>query len=138
MTLQEVENLMFNSTRDDWKSCSVAGVYVLTFIHNISIQLRQEENDELERFSEPWANSFPDRNAYRDIYVLYFNSSPITKYFFVSVDGGRASLPIPKSQENLVVTSQMYNLGRVVNSNEHDYEAYFQRAKLKIEENMTI
>ena len=133
MTFDELEKTLFESTADDWKSYKDAGV--MTYRPNISIQLKYKSRFELDQFVEPWTEKFPDKNAYRDIYVLCYNGNPITEYFFVSVDGGRASLPIPKSPECLTVSKELFVLGKLINSITgcSNYEMYFSRAGFNIE-----
>ena len=133
MTFDELEELVFNSTAADWKNYQDAGV--MTYKHDVSIQLKCKNIFELDKFVEPWTEQFPDRNAYRDIYILCYNGNPITEYFFVSVDGGRASLPIPQGPEHLIVSQNMFNLGKVINSlnGYGDYEMYFKWAGFKTE-----
>ena len=107
----------------------------MTYKNDVSIQLKCKNRFELDKFVESWTEQFPDRNAYRDIYILCYNGNPITEYFFVSVDGGRASLPIPKGPEHLTVSQNMFKLGKVINYHNGcgDYEMYFKWAGFKTE-----
>lgn len=132
MTLNEIENFIFQSTIDDWFYYSDADIF--TFIKNISIQLRAKQTFGVERFVEPWIQVFPDQNAFQDFYILYYNSAPIKEYRFVSVDGGRISIPFPKSRNNLKITQEMYHLGLIINKGDSkEYNSYLRMAKIEIE-----
>jgi hypothetical protein len=46
-------------------------------------------------FQEPWASRHPDPHATGYWCQLYYGASLIGQYVLVSVDGGRAMLPLP-------------------------------------------
>lgn len=47
-------------------------------------------------FQEPWANRHPDPAATGYWCSLYYGATLVEKFILVSVDGGRAMLPIPQ------------------------------------------
>lgn len=55
--------------------------------------------DKSEEFSEEWTRVYPDSrgSSKRDVY-LSINGSRIKSYIFVSVDGGRIFIPLPKKE----------------------------------------
>jgi hypothetical protein len=84
-----------------------------------------------DRFHENWAEKFPDPLAFRAIYDIKSRGSLLEEKVFVSVDGGRVDIPLPKSPQELVISRRDYQLGRIVNRFTpygKDYEIYLQRA----------
>jgi hypothetical protein len=67
------------------------------------------------QFDEPWARQFPDGRARRLKYVVQLDGRPVKEYYFVSVDGERAELPMPKSAEEREITREQLHIGRIVN-----------------------
>lgn len=62
----------------------------------LRIRVRWDEEDRASRsFHEVWATNFPDSNATRDWYDLLYDGNLIERYMLISVDGGRAELPLP-------------------------------------------
>ncbi|EMN7344953.1 hypothetical protein ACN930_004646 [Vibrio parahaemolyticus] len=124
--------LVLNSNADDWQCDTNTGIYV--FKQDVRLQIKPE--GEYEKFSEQWAEKFPNSNATRDIHSIYFESSKVREYFLVSVDGGRASLPLPKSATQLNVSREQYAFAHLVHyagpSCLHNFENYFQRAGLVV------
>ena len=60
---------------------------------NISLAWGITVNDD---FQEDWANSNADPKASSHLIDFFFGSTLVTRQYYVSVDGGRAMLPIPK------------------------------------------
>ena len=54
-------------------------------------------------FDETWATNFPDPNASSHHVDVFFNNALVYRDLFVSVDGGRAKLPLPLRRNELVV-----------------------------------
>jgi hypothetical protein len=90
------------------------------FIHN---------ND----FFEKWANKFPDPHATSQYYRLYYNSTRLEDFILVSVDGGRALLPLPMSQMNLCVKPIQYKVALLFDRF-NSCEEYMKRAGLYVGE----
>ncbi|MBD8725792.1 hypothetical protein IFT43_20720 [Oxalobacteraceae sp. CFBP 13708] len=53
------------------------------------------EDVQAQDFREPWANGFADPSASGYYYNLYYGASLLHKFILVTVDGGRARLPLP-------------------------------------------
>jgi hypothetical protein len=64
-------------------------------------------------FREKWANDFPDPHATSYYYHLYFGSTRLKELILVSVDGGRALLPLPKSAADLKVEPLRYRIASI-------------------------
>ena len=66
-------------------------------------------------FKEPWANKHPDPSATGYYARLYYGPTLLKTYILVSVDGGRATLPLP-DRETLQVTPEAYFVASLFDS----------------------
>jgi hypothetical protein len=96
----------------------------------VRIEEMPYEDSESRKFEEEWTKRFPDKKAFRSEYVVYFGSSPIYRTMLVSVDGGRATLPL-ESLTTKKVDSRDYAVALAVNQPNSKFHDYFKRAKLK-------
>jgi hypothetical protein len=86
-------------------------------------------------FNEPWATNFPDSHASSHHVDVFFNNALVYRDLYVSVDGGRAKLPLPRRRDDLVVPRGYYTFIKLLDGMEgyiSDYERYFKRAGLRI------
>lgn len=81
-------------------------------------------------FNEDWATKHPDPNATQVRGYFYYGNNPIMEVFLVSVDGGRAILPYPKSDTNRVITRREYNIATLINDR---LDEYLQRSNIRVE-----
>lgn len=88
------------------------------------------------RFKENWANIHPDPNATGYFVQLYFAASHISNFILVSVDRGRALLPLPKSSTNLEVSPLDYKVAQI-HDRLNSLNEYMTRSKLQISGNFT-
>lgn len=165
MTYDEVINIVANSSLDEWNIIACGGFgtgpsykskFVFYDIYNttqqgvlieeshwmygcykpniyISIAFGITLNDD---FREDWANEFPDASASSHCVDIFYNNSLVDRFTYVSVDGGRAKLPIPSSRNNLVVNRVDANIIRLIdqfNSQIGNFEEYLKRAGIRIE-----
>jgi hypothetical protein len=70
-------------------------------VHKDDVNLRlvinhQEEGKQCEDFQEEWANRHPDPHATGYWCDTFYASTHVSRNILVSVDGGRAMLPIPR------------------------------------------
>ncbi len=82
-------------------------------------------------FREKWANKFPDSRASSYYYDLYYGSSLLKRFLLVHVDGGRASLPMPQSPDDLRVDKASLNVARIFD-NLGTLDDYFSRSGLEL------
>ena len=88
-----------------------------------------------DKFDEPWANKFPDPSADGRYIDIYYYGSLVYRDVYVIVDGGRASLPMPKGRNDLVVAKGYHDLIRLINSvggAVSQFDDYFKRAGLQV------
>jgi len=95
-----------------------------------NIKIVSSDFEERSPFHEEWATKHPDPHAYLYQYSLYYNSSLIKKYDLVSVDGGRATLPIPRAGTNIVPRKD-YRFALIINA--HETLEYIHRSGLIVE-----
>ena len=114
-----------------WKS-------TVTYKNDVNLRIEINYNDEgiqNESFVEPWANCFPDERARGYWCDIYFGLSLIERTILVSVDGGRAMLPIPREQDesgNYVIVKPFdYKMAEIFDSLDTLFD-YFHRSGLKL------
>ncbi len=97
---------------------------------NVNIRLEIDEVHHSD-FQEPWANKYPDPKAYSTYYTLYYNSTALQRFILVSVDGTRARLPLPKSQDDLVVDPLSYKVAQIFDEKEK-LDEYMKQSEISI------
>lgn len=166
MTLKEYESLISNTEELDWTKISCWGAgsgpsYLNNFsvwengsgdFKNIEIDSHSEymslkrdllvsvawglkHNDD---FKEDWANNFPDNRAISGFVDFFYSGVLVFRDIYVSVDGGRCALPLPKrifnqktqQVEKLVISKNRYEFFKLLNGNE--YDSYLRDAKIEI------
>lgn len=96
----------------------------------LAMGLRLEEG-ELE---EDWVENFPNKRAFMDCVDLFYNNALVDRVTYVTVDGGRCSLPKPRFP-TLEVKREDVDLIRVVASldnSDSEYDRYLAQAKFQI------
>jgi hypothetical protein len=82
------------------------------------------------KLSEPWMNDFVDKDSSRHLIDLFYMGVLVARHTYVSVDGARASLPIPATG-GLTVPAAHSALVRLIDSlgaQVSQYDEYFRRA----------
>lgn len=125
--LSDVISQVENSTKEDWY---INENYERIFRPNPNIKIVSSDFEERSPFHEEWATKHPDSHAYLYQYSLYYNSSLLKKYDLVSVDGGRATLPIPRAGTNIVPRKD-YRFALIIN--EGEMLEYIHRSGLIVE-----
>ncbi len=131
MTYDELMVIIDESERDDWLFSDERGVY--TFKHNLNVRIQRREIDhEWDKFTdEDWATKHPDPTAYRVTYEIYYGASFVKEVLMVSVDGHRATLPLP-DRNTLKVSAQDYRFAQIVDQL-GTLEEYMRRSGLEVE-----
>lgn len=112
------EVIMASDSKDDWERLAFNWQETIYFKKNVNLRFESEPNEELiqKDFKAPWANSFLDQNATGYWHHLFYASTHIGKYKLVSVDGGRALLPLPNDRTSLVVNPLFYKVAQIHDS----------------------
>lgn len=130
MTYNELEKAIRNSTKADWLFNDERGIYTFKNDLNLRIQ-RKEINFDFDRFGgEDWATHHPDPIAYRETYEIYYGASFVKEKLLVSVDGHRATLPLPRINTT-IVSYEDYHFAEIVDQL-NTLSEYMERAGLKV------
>lgn len=125
MTYDEIMNILAEGDTDAWITiegghCTYKEDPLLTIVHS------EDSRD----FNESWATKHPDSKAVTSEYEVRYGGSVICRKVLVSVDGGRATLPMPiiKTQ---VIARKDYNFAKIVAPS--DLDEYIKQSNLSVE-----
>jgi len=135
-TKEHVRDLLLSSQPEDYDYNGKTGEFYLT--KDINLRIVEDRSDVSERdFDEPWVREFPDPKGTRQPIHIYYDKSMIYDLTFVNVDGGRYTLPLPKSRDVLLITPLQYHIGKIINrlaSGITDFDFALRLAGITIEE----
>ena len=98
MTFDEKINfIVMSDLRNDWyrRDDGFTHEYILKEDSLLSISSRYTNEDiHRENFKEHWTNKFPDKNAISYYYNITYGGKVLDRIILVSVDGGKANLPL--------------------------------------------
>lgn len=170
MNLKEYQDRILNTSENDWTHipCWGAGSgpsYLNQFSvwntgagefsnididsHSNIISLKQDLSISIawgishnNDFFEGWANNFPDSHATSSFLDFFYNGQLIFRDIYVTVDGGRCNIPLPKlilnknthKIDRLVVPIVKYQFFQLLNNIESnvDYHDYFNRTGIEV------
>jgi hypothetical protein len=133
MKLTEVQEILAKSSQDDWIVDDESGSF--TYKNDLNLHIDRADFDSYREFNEPWATSHPDPHAVAVEYAVKYGPAFVHKYTLVSVDGHRATLPMPKSINDLHVPASDVNFAKIVNIGDR-VDEYLNRSQLiKVEDN---
>ncbi|MCM3144394.1 hypothetical protein [Brevibacillus sp. MER 51] len=104
---------------------------------SISIAWGLTDND---NYQSEWVRKFPDERASSSFVDFFYNGMLVFRDVYVSVDGGRCSIPQPNLKFNdselvaRTVPRQKYEFFALLNAFEstYDYHSYFDRTGIQI------
>lgn len=131
MKLNEVEEILASSSQDDWIVDDESGSF--TYKEDLNLHIERDDYDNYRSFNEPWAVQHPDSAAMAVEYTVKYGNSFVEKHTLVSVDGHRATLPMPKSINELQVKKEDVNFAKIVNIGDR-VDEYIQRSGLDVDE----
>jgi hypothetical protein len=117
----------------DWKTINTEAVSEAALKEDPRLRATihyDERGVQTEDFQEPWANGFADPKAKGYWVEVTYDRALIDRRVLVSVDGGRAMLPMPKSRADLTVSKLSYRLAQLFDSLSK-LDEYASRAGLK-------
>jgi hypothetical protein len=132
-----LEFIKTTNPKSDWKRIPTNWAVETYLIEDPRLRFRyrfDEEGIHDRQFQEPWASRHPDPNATSYWCYLYYDSALIDRYVLVSVDGGRALIPLPRQHiGNEIypsgITDLEFQIGKI-----HDYletfDEYMERCGL--------
>lgn len=68
----------------------------------------------MDSFKEPWVEHFPDSHASASFIDVFYNGSLVFRTEYVTVDGGRSRLPLPRTRNQLTVPKRQVELIHLV------------------------
>lgn len=116
LTTDEILDVVKDSNPDDWDVNFSQDAEIAVFKKNPSLRIETRHTDEFvhnEDFREKWANKFPDPHATSYYYHVYLGATRLKEFILVSVDGGRALLPLPKYAMDLSVEPIRYKIALI-------------------------
>ncbi len=116
LSTSEILDVVKDSHPDDWDVHFSQDTEIAVFKNDPALRIEfkhTEESVHEEDFYENWANKFPDPHATSYYYYLYYGSTRLKEFILVSVDGGRALLPLPKSVLDLSVEPIRYKIAKI-------------------------
>ena len=130
MKYPELLRIIRESDKEDWLFNDERGIY--TYKGDLNIRIERRDSDlQGDKFTgEDWATNHPDPNAYRVIYELYYGSSFVEEKLLVSVDGHRATLPLPDIKTG-EVDPEDYHFAEIVDQL-NNLSEYKKRSGLKV------
>jgi hypothetical protein len=125
MQFNDAMDLLLKSDAEDWRHVNdgvAAETYVFMGDVNLRIETSLEDTDkQADPFVEPWAQSFPDKHAVGWFYRVYYGPTLLHRFVLVSVDGARASLPLPY-RGTTQVGAYAYRVAQIVDGGQlNDY-----------------
>ena len=130
MTYDELMENVTDSGPDDWLFHEQHDKTVWVYRYDLDIRL--EYQGSREPFGEKWATKHSDPNATCADLNIYFRSSLVKPMRFVTVDGGRAVLPLPKHGTNTIARG-LYRLAQIIDRL-GKLDEYIERSGLEVGE----
>ena len=93
-----IDVILKSDPRSEWHSSTHGSRTVTSYTGDANLRFEIDytrAGTQAEDFQEPWANRHPDPHATGHWCQLFYGASLIGQWVLVSVDGGRAMLPLP-------------------------------------------
>jgi len=151
MNLRELLDIVINSSSQDWHAIGCWGyssgpsyhdhlsfheIYkgqpnvlhveshsnVAVYIPDVSITMAYGLDIGDGRYEQPWVKNFPDENANVHFVDVFFNKALVYRDAYVTVDGGRILLPVPRRTKNgnLEVAERACRFVKLLDSMSHN------------------
>jgi len=131
MKLDEVKKIISESDQSDWIVDDESGSF--TYKDDLNLHIERADYETYRSFNEPWATGHPDPSAQAVEYTVKYGTSFVEKHTLVSVDGHRATLPMPKSMNDLNVKASEVNFAKIVDIGD-SVDEYLARSNLNVQE----
>ena len=131
MTSNDVQNILMTTDSSNWIFNDEKGSY--TYRDDLCLRIQRREYDFSQTFNEPWATNHSDSQAHRVEYDVFYNNSFVKNVSLVSVDGGRATIPMPVNVNSANIFLEDYRFAKIVSPERLD--EYIKRSGLIIPEN---
>ncbi len=97
---QVFHSIIQSDTEDHWQRFEYRAVNRAVFKQDVNLRIvcNYEEDKLVEDFKENWATKHSNSHATSYAYRIYYGSTFIAYVVLVSIDGGRALLPLPNTE----------------------------------------
>lgn len=129
MNLEGVQKILATSSQDEWIVDDESGSF--TYKNDLNLRIERADFDTYRSFNEPWATNHPDSSAKAEDFTVKYGASFVDKHTLVSVDGHRATLPMPESASSEYVSKEDVNFAKIVDIGGR-VDEYLERSKLKV------
>lgn len=129
MNFDDVKKVLAESSQDDWIVDDESGSF--TYKKDLNLHIERAPFETFRDFNEGWATSHPDSHAVSIEFTVKYGTSFVDKKTLVSVDGHRATLPMPTSAKDLSVTPSDVNFAKIVDVSS-SVDEYIKRSKIQI------
>ncbi len=123
------------NAKEDWKFIKTDWAEEAFLKEDPRLRIRVRWDDEgihVKGFIESWANRFPDPTAHSYWYGLSYDGALIERFILVSVDGGRAELPLPNAG-TLMVKPLIFKVSQIFDEL-NTLDSYMNRTGLSVED----
>jgi hypothetical protein len=158
MTHHDLRQLCAQSTPDDWNVITCWGAYSGPSYLGQVLETTPEEHTFEEthgmrgaykpdvsvgiawgypsndNWHEAWVENFPDKQASSHFVDFFYNGMLVDREVYISADGGRAYIPLPKI-DTLTITQWQYEFFGMLDRLERtsDFDGYLRRAGITIQ-----
>jgi hypothetical protein len=152
MNLQEYERRVVDTTKDDWIVTEITKkgepLDIEPKTHGVHASLRDDLSIGIawgiprdSNFEENWVNQLIKPRASSTFIDFFYNGSIVFRDFYISVDEGRCTLPLPEikvdaqtSKELYMISRDKYKFFKMRDSLEQvsEFDDYFDRVGFKI------
>lgn len=129
MNLEGIQKILATSSQDEWIVDDESGSF--TYKNDLNLRIERADFDTYRSFNEPWATNHPDSSAKAEDFTVKYGASFVDKHTLVSVDGHRATLPMPESASSEYVSKEDVNFAKIVDIGGR-VDEYLERSKLKV------
>lgn len=134
-----IDVILKSDARDDWLSMSPGSIGKekwVSYKADVRIHFRTSFEIQSTDFREEWANRHPSREAVGYWYFLYFADVPIYEFIIVSVDGGKAHIPAPRTHDGKI-TPLDYKVAQILGYSDR-LDEYINRSGLEVAEHAPL
>ena len=129
MNLKEVKKILATSSQNEWIVDDESGSF--TYKNDLNLRIERDDFDNYRSFNESWATNHPDSSAKAADFTVKYGASFVDKHTLVSVDGHRATLPMPESPDRKYVSKEEVNFAKIVDIGGR-VDEYLKRSKLEV------
>lgn len=151
MELNQILNVLQQTYANEWHEVHPVEMkgHDYRIVHKSDVALTVEWGTTVNnQYSDSWVEPFGDKKASSHVAEILYNGTVVYQQFYVSVDGGRCLLPLPKEHfkqrdvlaepevEYLTVTKWAVDfvrlLDEIVQGPHGEYDSYLQKAGFRV------